>query len=373
MPERRKRGYYVHFQGRLSIGVSKKIDMQLEEFQKNYDMQEIEVETIHRNLFQRVAGLFPTKSIARDYAGALEQMTAPDFVYIRRTVADKLYVQFMCDIKRKYPNCKIIIEIFTYPYDMDNFGKWDAWPFYIKELIYRPKLKKYVDRFVTYTQDKEIFGVPTLCTANGISLEKNKLVGGEYHPNLVRLLGVAYMQRQHGFERVILGMADYYNKNKEKPQTTVELWLVGDGPEKEYYQKLADKYKLGKYIKFFGNTVGEQLDELYDSCDLALAVFGMYKVKFNGKISALKTRECLARGIPFLSGGEIDILDERFEYALFFPNNADPVPIDLVVDFYHKISLNKTKRQVACEIRRQTADLIDIRKVLEPIINYIES
>lgn len=373
MSEGRKRGYYIHFQGRLSVGVSKKIDMQLDEFQRNYDMQEIEVETIQRNLFQRVAGLLPTKSISRDYANALKQMTAPDFVYIRRTVSDKLYVQFMRDIKKKYPNCKIIIEIFTYPYDKDNFGKWDAWPFYIKELIYRPKLKKYVDRFVTYTQDREIFGVPTLCTINGISLEKNKLVGGEYHPDLIRLLGVAYMQRQHGFERVILGMADYYSKNKEKPQTTVELWLVGDGPEKEYYQKLVDKYELKKYIKFFQNTVGEQLDELYDSCDLALAAFGMYKVKIDGKISALKTRECLARGIPLLSGSEIDVLDENFKYALIFPNDATPVPIDLIIDFYRKISLNKTKRQVAYEIRKQTADLIDIRKALEPINNYIES
>lgn len=373
MSEGRKRGYYIHFQGRLSVGVSKKIDMQLDEFRRYCDMQEIEVETIQRNFFQRVVGLFPTKSIARDYTNALKQVIDPDFVYIRRTVADKLYVQFMRDIKRKYPNCKIIIEIFTYPYDKDNFGKWDAWPFYIKEHIYRPELKRYVDRFVTYTQDEEIFGVPTLRTINGISLETNKLVGGEYHSNLIRLLGVAYMQRQHGFERIILGLADYYKKNEEKPHITVELWLVGDGSEKEYYQKLVDKYKLRNYIKFFGNTVGGQLDEIYDNCDLALAAFGMYKVKIDGKISALKTRECLARGIPLLSGSEIDVLDQNFKYALIFPNNSAPVSIDMIVDFYHKITLNKSKRQIACEIREQTADLIDIRKALEPIINYIDN
>lgn len=369
----KKKGYYIHFQGRISIGISKKIDMQMEEFQQNYDMQEVEVETIQRNFFQRVIGLLPTKSIARDYAKAMKQLIEPDFVYIRRTVSDKLYVQFMRDIKRKYPHCKIIIEIFTYPYDKDNFGKWDAWPFYIKERIYRPKLKKYVDRFVTYTQDKEIFGVPTLCTINGINVDKNKLVGGEYHHNMIRLLGVAYMQRQHGFERIILGMADYYKKNEGKHHITVELWLVGDGPEKEYYQKLVDKHELKKYIIFFENTVGEQLDELYDRCDLALAAFGLYKIKYDGKISALKTRECLARGIPLISGSEIDILDNNFKYALIFPNNASIVSIDQIIDFYHKISLNKTKRQVASEIREQTANLIDIKRALEPIIDYIES
>lgn len=369
MHDDKKKGYYIHFQGRSSIGVSKKIDMQMEEFQKSYDMEEIEVKTIERSLIRRLFDLWPTGSIAREYSKALEQMTNPAFVYIRRTVADKQYVQFMHDIKDRYPQCKIIIEIYTYPYDKDNFGKWNAWPFYIKERIYRPNLKKYVDRFVTYTEDEEIFGIPTLRAMNGINLDKTELVGGEYHPNLIRLLGVAYMQRQHGFERIILGMADYYKKETD---TKVELWLVGDGPEKAYYQKLTDKYNLRNYIKFYPLTVGEELDKLYDSCDLALAAFGLYKVKIDTKISALKTRECLAKGIPLLSGSEIDVLNEDFKYALIFPNNATAISIDQIADFYHAISLNKTKRQVASEIRNQTAALIDIGKALEPIINYIE-
>ena len=114
------------------------------------------------------------------------------------------------------------------------------------------------------------------------------------------------------------------------------------------------------------------MDNLYDECDLALAAFGLYKVKIEGKISALKTRECLAKGIPLLSGSEIDVLNEDFKYALIFPNNATPISVDRIVDFYHEISLNKSKGQVASEIRNQTAALIDMKKALEPIMNYIE-
>ena len=61
-----KRGYYIHFQGRTSIGVSKKIDMQMEEFGRYFEMHELEIETIARTLFQRVIGLFPTASITRN-------------------------------------------------------------------------------------------------------------------------------------------------------------------------------------------------------------------------------------------------------------------------------------------------------------------
>lgn len=373
MPNNLKRGYYIHFQGRESLGVSKKIDMQLEEFGKHYAIKEVEVMTKKRTLLRRIAGLFPTESIDRDYDKALEQIVEPDFIYARRTVADKEYVRFFCNIKKEYPKCKIIVEIFTYPYDRDNFLKWDAWPFYIKELLNRPKLKGCVDRFVTYSDDKEIFGIPTICAINGINVEKHKIVEGEYKENVIRLLGVAFMQRQHGFERVISGMYNYYKKNADKPKVKVELWLVGDGPEKSKYQSQVHKCGMEEYVTFFPNTIGEELDDIYNQCDLALAAFGLYKVNVMGKISALKTRECLAKGIPLISGSPVDVLDEGFEYALIYSNDNTPLCIEEIVSFYQRITDGKTKRQVAQDIRRQTESLIDISVAMKPIVDYIEN
>lgn len=129
-----KRGYYIHFQGRISIGVSKKIDMQIEEFRKIYDMQEMEVPVIERGLGRRVIDLWPTRSIARDYENVLGKLREPAFLYIRRAVADKAYIGFLREIKMRFPECKIIIEIFTYPYNKDDFGKWNAWPFLLRSV-----------------------------------------------------------------------------------------------------------------------------------------------------------------------------------------------------------------------------------------------
>ena len=137
-----KRGYYVHFEGRKIIGVSKKIDMQLEELRKTFYVEEIQVASVRRNLIKRILGLFPTASIKREYENALSQIEKPDFIYIRRTVADHDYIKFLGKIKEKYPSCKVLLEVFTYPYDRDDFGKWNAWPFYFKEKIYRSQLKK---------------------------------------------------------------------------------------------------------------------------------------------------------------------------------------------------------------------------------------
>lgn len=366
-----KKGYYIHFEGRGSVGVSKKIDAQMEEFKKHFDMQEMEVEIIPRTLAERVLGLFPTASIKRDYEGVLQRIKEPDFFYIRRTVADKAYLEFFKELKKRYPNCRIIVELYVYPYDRDNFGKWNAWPFYFKEIIYRRNLKKYVDRFVTYTPDKEIFGIPTICTTNGVNVEGIARINGKYHANKIIMLGVAYMQRQHGYERIIEGMKIYYNQTGNFYD--VYLYLVGDGPEKKKYRELVEKYNLQEYVKFFPTTTGKDLDDLYDEGDIALAAFGMYKVGYHEAIGALKTRECLAKGIPMISGSPIDILDDRHPYAKIFPNDSSTVNIEEVIKFYKQIQrLGKNKNEVADVLREYAAEHADIAVVMRPIVDFFK-
>lgn len=366
-----KKGYYVHFQGRQSIGVSKKIDMQIEEFSRFYDMQEVEIKPQNRSLMERILGLWPTASILRDYKEALEKIVDPAFLYIRRTVADKAYIGFLHDVKQKYPKCKIVIEIFTYPYDKDDFGKWNAWPFYIKERIYRPELKKYVDRFVTYTEDREIFGVPTIPTANGINVAKIPVIRGNFQNKSIRLIAVAFMQRQHGYERIIEGINQYYKQNN--PEYDVELSLVGDGPEKPMYQKMVQKYGLQKYVKFYPTMSGKKLDELYNQSDIALIAFGMYKVGVYGKMSALKSRECMAKGMLMLSGSEIDVLGNDYSFMKVMPNCKEPVDINAVVDFFVNITLQYPDKEVLAEHIRQIAkEKVDMGVVMRPVLEFLK-
>ncbi len=365
-----KKGYYIHFQGRASIGISKKIDMQMEEFNKHFQMEEIEVDTLPRNLLQRVVGLLPWNSIARGYEEALAKLDNPDFIYVRRTVAERAYVEFFKNIKKKFPSCKIIIEIFTYPYDKDDFGKWNAWPFYIKELIYRKKLKKYVDRFVTYSEDDIIFGIPTIKSMNGVNVEKMSLVEGEYKEKELTMLGVAYMQRQHGFERVINGLNEYYSQ--DKPEYLVRLILVGDGPEKQKYISQVKKYELESYVDFFDIKVGEELDALYDKADVCLGAFGLYKVGYHGKMSALKTRECMAKGMPMVSGCGVDVLDDDSDYILTCGNNSKRVNINRVVDYFETLKKNYAcKAELAKKIRSFAMQTVDMSLAMRDIIKFI--
>lgn len=367
-----KKGYYIHFEGRESIGVSKKMDMQMEEFKKYYDMRELEVVTPVRSLPARILGLIPTMSITREYEQALEQLEQPDFLYVRRTVADRAYLHFWKKVKEKYPQCKIIIEIFSYPYDKDDFGKWNAWPFYFKELLYRPRLKRYVDRFVTYSEDEEIFGIPTLRTTNGIDVESVRQIAGEFEKNKLRMIAVAFMQRHHGYERIIEGLRQYYDKADNTYQ--VELNLVGDGPEKPMYQELVQRYHLEEHVHFYETLVGEKLDALYDESDLALVSFGMYKVGYFGRMMALKSRECLAKGMPLLTGCAIDVLEEDYPYARTFPNDESAVDMTEVIGFFEQIKEKvRDKGELSDQIRQFAKEHVSMEAVMRPVVAYIDA
>lgn len=367
-----RKGYYIHFEGRQSIGVSKKIDMQIDELKNYFQVEELEINYVYRSLLQRIIGLLPYESILRNYEEVFAQIDNPDFLYVRRTVADNAYVTFWKRIKEKYPKCKIIVEIYTYPYDKDDFWKWNAWPFWFKELIYRPQLKKYVDRFVTYTRDKYIFDVPTICTTNGINCSSVRPVRGSYQKEELHLIGVAYMQRQHGYERIIQGLAKYYKQ--KSIYTIIYLDLVGDGPEKKKYVKLVKENHLEKYVTFFPTTSGEELENLYDRADIALAAFGMYKVNYYEAIGAIKTRECLAKGLPMISGSPIDILDEDFDYARIFPNDRTPIDMEDVLSFFENVQKQgKSKENVAAILREYAKEHASMKAVMAPVVEYIET
>lgn len=361
-----KKGYYVHFGGGKTSGVAKKIAMQTAEFAKYFSMEETLVQDIPRSLPKRVIGLLPQMSIERAYGEALERIAEPDFIYIRRAVADKKYVSFLREIKRKYPACKIIVEVFTYPYNRDDFGKWDTWPFYFKELLYRGRLREAVDRFVTYSRDEVIFRVPCIRTMNGVDIEKIRPVQKmRREGDAIHLLAVANFQRHHGYERILQGLHRYRGERKFR------LHLVGEGPEYVRYRKLSEKWKLSEQVVFYGKKTGEELERLYEKADIALASFGMYKLGLDS-ISTLKTSEYLAKGLPIIAGCRERALEEGDPaYYRRFPNDKSAVDMEQVAVFYDELCGREVCTLVR-QIREYAEKTVSMEAVLRPVVEYVQ-
>lgn len=364
-----KKGYYIYVENCGSTGVKRKIAWQIEAFSNWFDMKELMIKTSKRTLIRRILGLLFWNSFARDYAAALEELDKPDFVYIRRTYADKLYLAFLSDIKTIYPECKVIVEVPTYPYKKEMLSSWYTAFMYFKEILYKYKYKDYIDRFVTYSDVDEILGVPTVRTTNGVNVKSITPIDAvdEYNPNKVHLIAVALLARHHGYERVITGLHEYYSVEQKRK---VYFHIVGEGPESKKYRKLVKKYNLENYVIFYGTRMDEELDRIYNIADAGLAAFGSYKDGCS-KLSTIKAREYLAKGLPVILGAEDDLFLEGKKYGLSFPNTSSFVEIHKIIDYLDELYLNKGKQIINKEIRDYAYQFADNKVTLLPIVNYI--
>lgn len=367
----RKKGYYLFCENYGSDGVKKKIQMQVDTLSESFEVSLFQINDIKTNLTERVFNLFPWRSFPREYNVTLNKMNNPDFVYIRRMFLDKEFIRFMQCIKEKWYNCRIIIEIPVFPYKKDMLSHPYTIFQYIKELLLRKYYKRYVDRFVTYSNDEEICGVKTIRTMNGVNVESIRIKCGEgvYDPNSIKLIAVATFIAHHGYERILKGLYCYY-KNGGKRQFTIHL--VGEGPEKKKYEKLVSKYELNKYVVFHGYKSGNELDEIYNSADAGLVSFGSYKENVD-KLCTIKTREYLAKGLPVIMGGTDDLFKNNGEYALCLPNNPSPIDFNEIGRFLDDIYISRTKRDVIGKIRAFAKENVDNSVTLKPIVEYILS
>lgn len=369
------KGYFVYFEGKDQYGVKKKIAGQIKALSSFSEVTEINASLKSESVFSKIKSRFPFWGYGYDYEAILNQITEPDYIYIRHTLVDQDYVAFLKEVKRRFPRCKIIVELYTYPYDKDFYWRKGTWPLYIKEVLFRGKLKNYIDRFVTLTEDDDIFGVKTIKTVNGIDLENVPLYKrNERDDSTVRLISVAVMQKHHGFERLIEGIHQYYLGGGTRD---IQYDVVGNtvGDEVEKYLKMAESYKLADHIHFLGSKKGRELDELVVNADIGVCSLGSYKLGIDAT-SQLKSREYLATGIPMLTGCRIDVLEgSGFPYYVEFPNDPTPIDMQKVIDFYDGVYVKSgmSRNEIAKAIREFAERTVDVNKVMEPVHAYIES
>lgn len=365
--------YYIHFNSRIEPGLNKKINAQLFALQKSgliFEEMSIDEHVSNGNLMKKVLHntLFFYKN-KYDYEKTLNMISNDSIVYLRRNKADKYYVDFLRKLRSK--GCKVLIELPTYPYFKDDFSKPKYWPAYIKEKLAIPHFKKYVDRFVTYSNDKEIFGVPTIKVKNGIYVDQIE-ARTPIDSNEINILAVATFRKHHGYERIIEGLHRYYSNGGNR---NIILRMVGSGDEKQKYEDLVNEYELNDHVLFLGKMLGDELSHQYDIADIALGSFGMHKISVYNS-SVLKVREYLAKGLPIVSGCHEDAFeDETFDYYLEFPNDDSVVEIEKIVDFYDHIYSTKshTERiEMTNMIREYAKRQVNYDVVFKNVIDYLK-
>lgn len=291
-----------------------------------------------------------------------------DWVYNRYGMMDTFYYRVLKRLKKN--GVEIVIEIPTYPYAKERRAGIMYHLMFLWDQYYRKNLKKLVNRFVTYSKDEIIFGVPTIPIINGIDVSLIQTITGRAEQDdIINLITVAIMQKYHGYDRLLLGLRDYYNKGGKR---SIVCHFVGDGPERETYEAIVDKYNLQAHVIFYGMKRAEELDEIYNTCDIGVTSMGFHRNEIYLS-SELKSREYLAKGLPIVSGGKIDIFTDNAQW-FYLENPADDsnIDIDLIIDFYDEIYKKHNREEVINTIREFAEKTVDMGSSMRALTDYMK-
>ncbi len=268
------------------------------------------------------------------YQAALEIAEMGDITnfYIRFSIFDWSFYNFVKKVKQK--GCHVFLEIPSYPYEQEydkkNIIKKNA---LLIDRIFRHGITKYIDAIFTPSEFSEntIFNIPAFRFGNGIDPESITPRKTHISPQkTLRLIGVAKLSSWHGYDRVISGISEYYQKGGNYD---VIFNLVGYGPEFKKLKELTLRLNLEKRVIFHGHKFGKELDKIYEESDVGVDAIGVHR-KGLRKISSLKSREYCLKSIPFITVENIDDDFTDNKYCIKVKPDDTQISIDFVVEKY---------------------------------------
>lgn len=369
------KGIFIHFYDLAPhSGISKKILYQVDALKKcGIDMELCYMDIDECGFQKRISG----DNIIENYGNGLtakflkwisfksltKYILAKDikFVYIRSFYNTN--PQLLKMLKRlRVSGTKVVMEFPTYPYDIESRGgplKYRL--IFFLNRVFRKWLKNNIDKIVTFTDFPIIHGVQTICISNGIDFNSIKLKSALNQSRLrLNFIGVAEIHYWHGFDRMITGFAEYYKQDRD---LEVHFNIVGDGEPNDVKMlvKLSKDLKVEKYIHFYGNKSGEELDNLFELSDFGIASLARHRSNIT-HIKTLKNREYAARGIPFIYS-EIDDDFEKMSYIMKIPADETPINIEEVIAFYRSLNLNPI------DIRNSIIDTLSWKIQMQKVID----
>jgi glycosyltransferase involved in cell wall biosynthesis len=339
------------------IGVIKKIYGQIETL-NNIDSISCIMINLPSTRWRYIFNLY--KNILNDERGI-------DFIYARRIMpVNKALLALLKKIKDNNPSCKILYEIPTYPYDKEHKTFLSKCGLFVDKL-YRNRLKNYIDKVVTMTDDDIIFGMSTIKMQNGIICADIPVRKPMNMPSTLHCIAVAQFSFYHGYERLIAGLSNYY---KNKRIDKVYIHFVGDGYEIAKYKAMVRKYDLEEYCSFYGTLYGEELTNVFNKCNLGICTLGAHRCGIKSG-SFLKSREYLARGLPIVSSTKIDIIPDGFEYCLYVSEDESPIDITKIINYCNDIYQGNDEMEIIKKIRNFAEENCDMKKTMKPVIEYL--
>lgn len=314
----RKLGYNVTYTGYLKDGVGIfDNDNQLIRFKK-YPVKNEKIQHVIRRGFL-------LKLCARYLK---EEKKYYELCYIRYHFFDKTYLSLLKEAK----NCSevVTVEAHSTPKFPNKFSA--MYLVGLRDSYWNKYANKYIDFVASMSNEERLWGIRTIKIANAIDKTTIRPHVYKSDEKAINFISVSYEWLVHGYDRLIQGIYNYYKNGGNR-----EVFFHMVGTTLDTTRKLIQKLGLQDRCILYGPMCGEELDNVYDKANIGVGCLANHRIGSTYG-SALKTKEYIAKGIPFIYGWNEKIL-EKFPYALKFELCEDPIDINLVIDFYD--SLNK--------------------------------
>ena len=226
-----------------------------------------------------------------------------------------------------------------------------------------------MDYIVDLSGHEAIFGAPTIQITNGIDLDLYQPKKPVDDLNIVNVVSVAFFEQWHGIDRFIKGLHDYLQEGNER---LVHVHLVGGGSALPSLERLVVDLGLQKYVTFYGVLQGEELSAVYDRCSLAIECLGIHRKGRGQRSASLKSREYLARGIPFFGSSEIDVFAKHpMRYFFKEPEDESNIDIEELIQFHDALYENHGQEAIIAEMREYAERYISMDSAMKNVTGFL--
>ena len=258
-----------------------------------------------------------------------------DFAYIRYSFIDQSVLYSIRLMKRW--NIYVMMEIPSIKRNISFRSGIVAIQYVIDKLL-NHKCKKLIDKLI-YVGDKkiQIWGMEAHPIPNGIpfGFDNIKRTGINIIDSKIVMIAVSTMGVSRGYDRLIMGLKDYYDKGGK---CDFLLKFVGAGEIIPNLKELAERFDLKEHVQFISPIGGKELDEVFETSTIGVGALGLYNVNSNFA-STLKIKEYLVRGLPFIYAGDEIGIPCPYDYALVFPNDPTIIDFNRIVRFVERLEL----------------------------------
>jgi hypothetical protein len=137
------------------------------------------------------------------------------------------------------------------------------------------------------------------------------------------------------------------------------------------YDKLSEYKVLPSNLTLHGYLNADRYRKVMASCDLAISTLALHR-KGMEEACPLKTRECLAYGLPMvLPYGDTDLKDLDVDFLLRIPNKEDNIQTNgqAIHDFAYRMRGRRVKRDLIASINQVDKEAERIR-FFEEIVSF---